>query len=268
VPVPPLALNAWLRYEVVSRLLPSSATSILEIGCGAGAFGARFAAEHDYLGVEPDGTSYATAHQRLADLGRGEVRHGRSEVVVEPGRRFDVVCAFEVLEHLADDEAAVRDWSTYVQPGGHLLISTPAFQERFGRWDVHAGHYRRYSPEQMTELLTRCGLREVEVVVYGFPLGYALEGARNTYLRVREPGSTAPGTVSGHFSDTVTAAPAEMDKRTAGSGRLLQPKDWMAAGTQVASAPFRWVQRRFPTRGTGLVARARLPQSIGGGAEA
>jgi SAM-dependent methyltransferase len=244
---------------VVSRLLPSTATSILEIGCGAGAFGARLAAHHDYLGVEPDGTSFATAQRRLADLGRGQVRHGRSEDVVEPGRRFDLVCAFEVLEHLADDEAAVRDWAGYVRPGGHLLISTPAFQERFGRWDVHAGHYRRYSPEQISDVLTRSGLTEVEVVVFGFPLGYALEGARNTYLRVREPESTGSGPVAGHFSDTVTAAPAEMDKRTAGSGRLLQPKDWMAAGTELASAPFRWVQRRYPTRGTGLVARARVP---------
>lgn len=258
MPAPPLALNAWLRYDVVSRLLPSEAGSVLEIGCGAGGFGARLAVDHEYLGVEPDGASYAAALRRLAEFGRGEVRHGRSDDVVEPGRRFDVVCAFEVLEHLAEDEEAVRDWLRYVEPGGHLLVSTPAFQERFGRWDVHAGHYRRYSPEQITALLQRCGLRDVEAVVYGFPLGYALEGARNTYLRMRS-GEESSGHVAGHFSDTVTEAPEVMAERTAGSGRLLQPKDWMAALTQGVTAPFRAVQRRFPTRGTGLVARARLP---------
>lgn len=258
MPAPPLALNAWLRYDVVSRLVPGTATSVLEIGCGAGAFAARLAVDFDYLGVEPDGTSYAAARARLADLGRGEVRHGRSDDVVESGRRFDLVCAFEVLEHLADDEAAVREWLEYVAPGGHLLLSTPAFGERFGPWDVHAGHYRRYSPEQMVGLLERCGLHEVEAVVYGFPLGYALEGARNTYLRLRPDGDA--GVVPGHFSDTVTEAPEVMEERTAGSGRLLQPKQWMAGLTRAGTAPFRLMQRRFPTKGTGLVARARVPE--------
>ncbi len=255
MPAPPLALNAWLRYDVVSRLVPPSARSVLELGCGAGAFATRLAADREYLGVEPDGTSYAVARDRLAALGRGAVRHGLSDDVVEPDRRFDLVCAFEVLEHLEDDAAAVRDWLRYVNPGGHLLISTPSFQDRFGPWDVHAGHFRRYSPEQMSTLLQDCGLVDVQVVVYGFPLGYALEVARNGYLRLR-PDSAAG---AAHYSDTLTAEPEVMAERTAVSGRLLQPKEWMGGLTRGGTAPFRVLQRRFPTRGTGLVARAQLP---------
>ena len=262
MPAPPLTPNAWLRYDVVSRLLPPDATTILEIGCGQGGFGARLAADHDYLGVEPDGKSYTTAAARLAAVGRGEVRHGMSYDVVEPGRRFDLVCAFEVLEHIEDEQAAVRSWTDSIKPGGHLLISVPAFQERFAKADVFAGHFRRYSPEQMTDLLSRCGLEDVTTVVYGVPLGYVLEHGRNFLLgrRLEAAQAVTPGGASDHFSPAVTAAPAVMEERTAGSGRVLQPKGWMAAVTQGLTAPFRRIQRRFPTRGTGLVARAKLPQ--------
>jgi len=49
-------------------------------------------------------------------------------------RIYDMVCAFEVLEHLKRDEAALRDWITLVRPGGHLVLSVPAGPERFGEW--------------------------------------------------------------------------------------------------------------------------------------
>lgn len=258
MPAPALTPNAWLRYDVVRRLLPPDAGSILEIGCGGGAVGTRLAREHDYLGVEPDGSSYTTAASRLADLGRGEVRHGLSYEVVEPDRRFDVVCAFEVLEHLEDEPAAVRGFAGHLVPGGHLMLSVPAFQERFGRADVYAGHFRRYSPQSMTDLLTACGLSEITVVVYGVPLGYVLERGRN-YLLGRRLDRDAPqaGGASDHFTPETTAAPDLMLERTAGSGRVLQPKEWMGPLIQVGTAPFRLLQRAFPTKGTGLVVRAR-----------
>ncbi len=113
----------------------------------------------------------------------------------------------------------------------------------------------------MTDLLRRCGLENVTSVVYGVPLGYVLEHGRNFLLgrHIEAAKAVAPGGASDHFSPTVTAAPEVMEERTAGSGRVLQPKDWMAAATQGLTAPFRRIQRRFPDRGTGLVARARRP---------
>ena len=62
--VAPLTPNAWLRFDVIERLLPAGVTDVLEIGCGQGALGVRLADRFDYLGVEPDGSSFAVAEWR------------------------------------------------------------------------------------------------------------------------------------------------------------------------------------------------------------
>jgi SAM-dependent methyltransferase len=239
--VAPLTPNAWLRYDVVEQLLPPGVTDVLEIGCGQGALGTRLARRYEYVGVEPDESSYRVAQQRMALIKRGEVRN---IPVGELGdERFDLVCAFEVLEHIEDDAAALRDWATRLRPGGWLLLSVPAHQHRFGPADELVGHYRRYDPPAMTELLTSTGFGDVALRLYGMPLGYVLEAGRNRIGKRR----------------LAAVANTSAAERTAGSGRLLQPSGSLrGAATRWATAPFRLAQRAFPTTGPGLVVRARL----------
>jgi SAM-dependent methyltransferase len=261
--LPPLAANAWLRWDVTRRLVPEDARRVLEIGCGGGGFGARLSVGRDYLGVEPDEQSAATARARVtAAGGGGQVRTGTVEDVVDADQRFDLVCAFEVLEHLEDDRAALDDWVARVRPGGWLLLSTPAFQARYAAWDEVVGHYRRYEPDQLRALLEAQGLVDVEVVVYGAPLGFPLEAARNALGRRRLRRTSAPVGAAA----AAPAAPAPhpdadtMQQLTSVSGRLFQPSG--AVGgllAQAGTAPFRLVQRRLPRSGTGLVARGRRP---------
>src|SRR5215471_13370783 len=94
----PLTPNAWLRYDLVERMLPADITDVLEIGCGQGSVGARLAQRYRYLGLEPDRASWELAQQRLRAVGRGEVRNITPDDL--DTERFDLVCAFEVLEHM------------------------------------------------------------------------------------------------------------------------------------------------------------------------
>jgi len=238
--VAPLTPNAWLRFDVVERMLPTGIKDVLEVGCGQGALGTRLAQRYEYLGVEPDKSSYHVAQQRMALIKRGEVRN---VPVGELGdERFDLVCAFEVLEHIEDDTAALRDWATRLRPGGWLLLSVPAHQHRFGPADELVGHFRRYDPPAMTELLNSTGFGDVALRLYGMPLGYVLEAGRNRIGKRRLAA----------VADTSAA------ERTAGSGRLLQPSGSLrGAATRWATAPFRLAQRAFPATGPGLVVRAR-----------
>jgi SAM-dependent methyltransferase len=239
--VAPLAPNSWLRYDVVERVLPDGVTDVLEVGCGQGAFAARLAQRYRYLGVEPDAASWAVAQQRVSALGPGEVRNVAVEEIGTA--QFDLVCAFEVLEHIDDDTAALKDWAARLRPGGWLLLSVPAHQRRYGPWDELVGHFRRYDPDGITALLASCGFTDVEVYQYGFPLGFVLEAGRNLIGKRRLTAAASPS----------------IAERTAESGRLLQPSG-RARGSAIrwGIAPFRVVQRAFPNTGTGLVVRARL----------
>lgn len=244
-PLPPLAIRAWLRYDVLERVFDRLAPeTVLELGCGQGAFGARIATRADYLGVEPDPASFEIARERIAAQG-GKALNGTHEIV-PAGSAYDVVCAFEVLEHLEDDHGALAAWVDLIRPGGHFVMSVPAFQERFGPMDEHAGHFRRYSPEEVTKLLVGAGLEVEQLTIYAWPLGYALESVRNRIdarklAEARERG-------------------ASIDELTAASGRTFQPtKRSTGLGVQLATAPFRWLQRTQPRRGTGIVAVARRP---------
>lgn len=241
--LPPLAIRAWLRYDVVKRVIDRlNPHTALEIGCGQGAFGARLAGEVKYLGVEPDKTSYQVACGRIEPRG-GTVLHGIHSVVPE-GSTFDLVCAFEVLEHIEDDKGALGEWARLVRPGGHLVLSVPAFQERFGAMDAYVGHFRRYGPDELEARLVEAGLTDVEITVYGWPLGYALEAVRNRIDAKKH----------------AKAGDAATEQLTAASGRTFQPSGRvMGAFVNAATVPFRYLQRTRPNTGTGLVAVAGRP---------
>jgi len=239
--VAPLTPNAALRYDLVQRMLPAGVTDVLEVGCGQGAAGARLAQRHRYLGVEPDRQSWEVARRRIAAVGRGEVRNVTVDALGD--ERFDLVCAFEVLEHIEDDAAALKEWASRLRAGGWLMLSVPAYQRRYGPADELVGHFRRYDPDAMVALLESCGFAEIEVRHYGFPLGYALEAGRNLIGRRR----------------LAAAGNQSVAERTAGSGRLLQPaSSARAMATRWGTVPFRAMQRAFPGTGPGIVVLARL----------
>lgn len=240
--LPPLAPNAWLRWDLVDRLLPEVGKlgRVVEVGIGQGGFAARLAerASH-YIGFEPDEASWQIASGRLEHLPTAVVN--RSTITEAEQPVADLLCAFEVLEHLEDDGAALRRWKKWIVPGGLLMVSVPARPSAFGPWDRAVGHFRRYTPETLGATLREAGLCQVSIHGYGFPLGLLLDLVRNHVLAPRP----AEEPVSG----------------TARSGRLFQPGNWMSTVLGLAMWPFRLLQRLWPrsTLNTGLVAIGRVP---------
>lgn len=239
----PLAPGARLRWSIVrSQVAQLRPRSILELGCGGGGFGSRLVGlTRSYTAVEPDATSWQLAHDRIAPLG-GEVIHG-DHTAVPDGEAYDLVAAFEVIEHIGDDSGVLADWAKLVKPGGYLMLSAPAGPERMGAWDAAVGHFRRYSPASMSALMTGAGLAKPTVRCYGWPIGYLLEGVRNRIAIRRGLGPDS-----------------EMEERTASSARQIQPRRAVTGAlVAAATAPFELVQLAAPTRGVGMVALARRP---------
>ena len=244
--LPEFTTNAWLRFDAIRRgIAIARPRTVLEIGAGEGAFAAWIAPRVDYLGIEHDDRSRAMAQTRLVRAGGG----GRLVPSLDDvtATDFDVVCAFEVLEHIEDDARALAEWRARLRPGGHLLLSVPARAHRYGPFDEMVGHFRRYERDELRTRLAEVGLSTVRWTCHGAGLGQVLEAGRNLVARRRAPAAAA-----------TTAA-----ERTAASGRLLQPHSTVGVVACAALAtPFRVIQAPFAGTdcGTGYVVVARSAQ--------
>lgn len=164
-PAPRYLLRLSLVLEWIRKLRPER---VLEIGCASGHLIDTLAAE----GCQAHGIEISTdAQQHLEERFRG-----RSNPTFEIGDfhqlqgTFDAVLAFEVLEHIEDDDGTVRKWAALLNPGGYLILSVPAHLRQWTSLDEAAGHYRRYEREPLRALLQRHGLSVLRIDCYGYPL--------------------------------------------------------------------------------------------------
>jgi SAM-dependent methyltransferase len=163
-----------MRRDLLLRLiLAREPGRILEFGCGSGALLAELA-EAGFLaiGVEQSPAALALARQVTAGLAAVQILPHAPEPVLPIQ---DYLAAFEVLEHIEDDHAALKDWVRHLRPGGTVLLSVPAHPERWNPADVWAGHFRRYRRSDLTALAAAAGLIVEDVICYGFPVANLME---------------------------------------------------------------------------------------------
>jgi SAM-dependent methyltransferase len=84
-----------------------------------------------------------------------------------PDNTFDLVCAFDIVEHVDDDEGALSELSRVATPGATLLLSVPLHPSHWTAFDDFVGHRRRYQPEQLLEQLAGHGFSVSQSAVYG-----------------------------------------------------------------------------------------------------
>jgi SAM-dependent methyltransferase len=80
---------------------------------------------------------------------------------------FDLVAAFDIVEHVEDDDAALAELARVASPGATILLSVPLHPSRWTRFDELVGHRRRYEPVQIVAKLARHGLVVAGSAVYG-----------------------------------------------------------------------------------------------------
>lgn len=117
---------------------------------------------------------------------------------------------FDVLEHIEDEEAALRRVHGLLRPGGRLFITVPAYQFLFSVDDRIAGHFRRYTIASLTGALLESGFR-VELASYMFaplpPLVFLLRtlptklGLRRGIDPERDAAEHAPGGIAARLMD-------------------------------------------------------------------
>jgi 2-polyprenyl-6-hydroxyphenyl methylase / 3-demethylubiquinone-9 3-methyltransferase len=124
---------AWARDSALRHFRreaeagpPLAALEILDVGCGAGLFAEPMARlGGDVLGIDPTPTSIGVARRHAEETGaRLAYRVATLEEIAAEPRRFDVVSAMEVVEHVADPARFVALAASLLKPGGLFLAST------------------------------------------------------------------------------------------------------------------------------------------------
>jgi SAM-dependent methyltransferase len=149
------------RLERIHRRAAGGALRLLDVGCGDGLFFDRLERFGRVEGLEPD-ASLLDGERRDARIVCGTLGPD-----FDPGPVYDVVLMLDVLEHIADDGAALRAARAVLRPGGTLLITVPALAWLWSRHDVVNAHHRRYHPGPLRAALRGAGF-EVETVRYFF----------------------------------------------------------------------------------------------------
>ena len=151
------AYNDW----IFAHLAPWIRGTVLEVGCGIGTYSARLRPRCRSLLCLDLRPAYAAAvRRRLGHHPEVEVLVGAvgSSFELRPGSLDAIVC-LNVLEHIEDDEGAVRAFRRWLRPGGTLAVQVPAHPWLYGSMDRALGHHRRYTRRGLDALLGSGGFR-------------------------------------------------------------------------------------------------------------
>jgi SAM-dependent methyltransferase len=154
-----VARREILRTRLRDLRLPEGA-DILEVGSGTGANLDLLSEFGKVVGLEMAADAITLARKRTGGTAaQVTMHHGRCpEDLPTLSQRFDLICLFDVLEHIEEDELALARLGAMLKPGGCLMLTVPAYPWMWGPHDVHFHHKRRYTQRSLRERCSHAGL--------------------------------------------------------------------------------------------------------------
>lgn len=183
--------------EEVCRAIGKTRPEILDIGCGTGAnlqmlsqFGAA-----EGVDVSIEALDFCRAR------GLAEVKQGAAEHLPFADASFDLVTGLDVVEHLNDDIAGLREMRRVLRPDGRAVLFVPAFMFLWGVQDDISHHRRRYTLPELKEKLREAGLTIERAsyanITFFFPILIGRVLMRLTGLRPASENNITVGALNG-----------------------------------------------------------------------
>ncbi|MDE2385744.1 MAG: class I SAM-dependent methyltransferase [Alphaproteobacteria bacterium] len=202
--------NHWwfcARRKIISALIgrfaPKKANlRVLEAGCGTGGNLAMLSRFGKIDAFELDDEARAIAKTKMPiDVKPGMLPDG---IPFKPGS-FDVVTAFDVIEHVEQDVASLGRLGEQLAPDGRLFMTVPALPWLWSKHDETHHHFRRYTKASLDETLRKAGLEPVRVSYFNTLLFPLIAGLR---LMRKKLGITevADDAMPGRFTNAVLKA--------------------------------------------------------------
>jgi len=175
-----LRLQQFSKALAREKLLATPGLKLCEIGPGMG----------DATSLVLDDLKVASAdlyESSVDSIGLLQSRFGKTSGVEVHGQfestpaEYDLILAFEVLEHIEDDVGFMEKIAESINEKGVFIGSVPAYMKKWQTGDEWAGHFRRYEKDELLEKLHGVGFKDVEISTYGFPLTNLLYPLRQLY---------------------------------------------------------------------------------------
>jgi SAM-dependent methyltransferase len=131
---------------------------ILEVGSGTGGNLLMLSCHGTVSALEMDENARRLSSEKTH--GQFTIRAGNCpDSIPFQGEQFDLVCMFDVLEHIEEDVATLSALRKHLAPGGRMLITVPAYQWLWSAHDVCLHHKRRYTRRSLRGVFEQSGLR-------------------------------------------------------------------------------------------------------------
>lgn len=152
-------LNNWM-YETIE---PFCKGAVLEVGSGTGNISEFFVTNKYDISVSDLRENYRIILKDKFNLPENKVL---DLDIVAPDfdikskellNTFDSVFSLNVVEHIKDDDLAIKNMVKLLKPGGNLVILVPAYQALYNNFDTTLEHYRRYNKKSLTKLMGNYG---------------------------------------------------------------------------------------------------------------
>lgn len=142
---------------VIAKLgLPAHAR-ILELGSGTGGNFSMLSQFGTVTAIELNDTARNISLHKTPSV--QDIRAGSLPANLPLGdETFDLICLFDVLEHVEDDAGTLATIRQHLAPGGHAVITVPAFAKLWGPHDIALHHKRRYEKAELNAKITEAGL--------------------------------------------------------------------------------------------------------------
>jgi len=156
------------KAKMLKKMTSSiSDAKILDIGAGSAFFSKYLLSNTNATECVCIDTSYARDHEELIQGKPIAYRQNPSSY------QANLVLLMDVLEHIEDDIAFLKDYVKHLPSGTHFFITVPAFQFLWSGHDIYLEHKRRYTIGQLREVVKKAGLvTEKQFYFYGliFPI--------------------------------------------------------------------------------------------------
>ena len=155
-----------LVCALVQRYASAPSSRILDLGCSGGVTIQQLvrAGYTDVGGLDVS----PAAIERCRSVGLTNLHAMDAQAPDLPNDSYDLIIASDVLEHLADEQAALQAWCRILRPNGVLLVFVPAFMFMWSPHDIVNQHYRRYRLPELQASLAAAGFETLRRSYWNF----------------------------------------------------------------------------------------------------